>query len=399
MRSFGSVFALPFLAVCISSTFGSSAEPVAPLPTPQVSTVRTTPTAWDKEAAAKFLDDRMDMWFQKARKLQTGQGTTTCVSCHTVVPYALARPALRKAVGVSQPTPQEARLLEETLRRVDTYGSHELLVNDKAEQSRGTEAVLNLLILSGEDARRNRLAPSGPTRKALEELWEAQRADGAWNWVDTGLEPYESSDSIYYGAALAAMAVGLVPDYGSVGGINGAGGMSKLRAYLNTKYADQNLYSRVWMLLASSRLSGLLSREQISALAVSLEGKQNADGGWSLYSLGPWTWSGASPPYEPKGKLDLALLSESDGYATGLITYALRQAGLPADHPILTKATAWLQAKQQECQIDQNRWKCWRTYSLNHDQEHGGGEGEPWRRMFMSEAATAFATLALLPSD
>jgi len=399
MKSFGSVFALPFLAVCISSAFGASADPVASQPKPQVSTGRTTPTAWDKEAAAKFLDDRMDMWFQKARKLQTGQGTTTCVSCHTVVPYALARPALRKAVGVSQPTPQEARLLEETLRRVDTYESHEPLVKDKAEQSRGTEAVLNLLILSGEDARQNRLAPSGPTRKALEELWEAQRADGAWNWVDAGMEPYETSDSIYYGAALAAIAVGLVPDYGGVGGVNGAGGMSKLRAYLNTKYADQNLYSRVWMLLASSRLSGLLSREQISALAASLEGKQNADGGWSLYSLGPWTWSKASPPFEPKGKPDVALLSRSDGYATGLITYALCQAGLPADNPSLKRATVWLESNQRECQIDQNRWKCWRTYSLNHDQEHGGGEGEPWRRMFMSEGATAFAALALLPSD
>jgi hypothetical protein len=399
MKSFRSVFALPFLAVCASSALAASADPVPSQPTPQASTNRTTPTAWDKAAAAKFLDDRMDMWFQKARKLQTGQGTTTCVSCHTVVPYALARPALRKAVGVTQPTPQEARLLEETLRRVDTYGSHEPLLKDKAEQSRGTEAVLNLLILSGEDARQNRLAPSGPTRKALEELWEEQRADGAWHWVDAGLEPYEASDSIYYGAALAAIAVGLVPDYGSVGGINGAGGMSKLRAYLNTKYADQNLYSRVWMLLASSRLSGLLSREQISVLAASLEGKQNADGGWSLYSLGPWTWSKASPPFEPKGKPDVALLSKSDGYVTGLITYALRQAGLPADNPSLKRATVWLEANQRECQIDQSRWNCWRAYSLNHDQEHGGEEGEPWRRMFMSEGATAFAALALLPSD
>ena len=364
MKSFGSVFALPFLAACTSSALAASTDPVPSQPMPQVSTARNAPTAWDKEAAAKFLDDRMDLWFQKARKLRTGQGTTTCVSCHTVVPYALARPALRKATGVAQPTPQEAKLLDETLRRVDTYGSHEPLVEDKAEQSRGTEAVLNLFILSGEDARQNRLAPSGPTRKALEELWEAQRGDGAWNWVDTGLEPYESSDSVYYGAALAAIAVGLVRDYGSVGGMNGAGGMSKLRAYLNTKYEDQNLYSRVWMLLASSRLSGLLSREQISALAVSLEGKQNADGGWSLYSLGPWTWSKASPPLGPPGKPDVALLSNSDGYATGLITYALRQAGLSPDQPSLKKATAWLEDNQRDCQINQSRWKCWRAYSL-----------------------------------
>jgi squalene-hopene/tetraprenyl-beta-curcumene cyclase len=399
MKSIGLVFALPFLAVCASSALAASADPASSQPMPLASTVRNTPTAWDKEAAAKYLDDRMDLWFDKAKKLRTGQGTTTCVSCHTVVPYALARPVLRKATGVTQPTPQEAKLLDETLRRVDTYGSHEPLDKSKDEQSRGTETVLNLLILSGEDARQNLQGPSGPTRKALEELWKEQRADGAWNWLDTGLEPYESNDSPYYGAALAAIAVGGVPDYAGGTGTNGSSGVGKLRSYLNANYADQNLHSRAWMLLASTRLAGLLSRDQIAALTADLQSKQNADGGWSLYQLGPWTWSKASPPFGPKGKPDVALLSRSDGYATGLITYALRQAGLPADDPSLKRATDWLEANQRGCQIDQSRWKCWRTYSLNHDQEHGGEEGESWRRMFMSEAATAFAALALLPSD
>jgi len=36
---------------------------------------------------------------------------------------------------------------------------------------------------------------------------------------------------------------------------------------------------------------------------------------------------------------------------------------------------------------------------LNYDREHGGQRGQPWKRMFMSDAATAFAVLALLPSD
>jgi hypothetical protein len=399
MKYLGSGFALPFLAVGAAVVLAVSAEPAPSQPIPQVSTARNTSTAWDREAAAKYLDDRMDLWFQKAKKLRTGQGTTTCVSCHTVVPYALARPALRKAAGMMQPTPQETKLLEETLRRVDTYGSHEPLDKSKDEQSRGTEAVLNLLILSGEDARQNRPVPSGPTVKALEELWKEQRPDGAWNWVDTGLEPYESNDSVYYGAALAAMAVGVVPGYAGGKDANMSGGVGKLRSYLNANYAEQNLYSRAWMLLASTRLAGLLGRDQISALTAGLQSKQNADGGWSLYKLGPWTWSMASPPFQPKGKPDVALLSSSDGYATGLITYALRQAGLPGDHPSLKRATDWLEANQRECQIEQSRWKCWRAYSLNHDQEHGGEEGEPWRRMFMSEAATAFAALALLPLD
>jgi hypothetical protein len=33
---------------------------------------------------------------------------------------------------------------------------------------------------------------------------------------------------------------------------------------------------------------------------------------------------------------------------------------------------------------------------LNYDREHGGPKGEPWRRMFMSDLATAFGVLALL---
>ena len=389
------MLALPLFAVCVSSSLAASSDPVPPQP----SNVQDKPSAWDQKAAAKYLDDRMDLWFEKATKLQTGQGTTSCASCHNTVPYALARPALRRAAGVSQPTPQEAKLLDETIRRVETYGSHEPIVKSKDEQSRGTETVLNLFVLAGEAARQDRQVLSGPMRKALEELWKEQRADGAWDWLDFGDEPYESSDSVYYGAALAAIALGTAHGYGN--GTDGDvwGGVGKLRSYLKNKYADQNLHNRAWMLLASTRLSGLLSNELTDALTADLQSKQNPDGGWSLYKLGPWRWSKASPPYGADGKPDLTLLSRSDGYATGLIAFALREAGLHADHASLKRATDWLEANQQECQINQSHWKCWRTYSLNFDREHGGDHGEPWRRMFMSDSATAFAALALLPSD
>jgi len=386
------MLALALSAVCISPALAGSSDPAPP----QESSAPSQRAAWDKVKAAKYLDDRMDLWFVKAKKLRTGQETTSCISCHTVVPYVMARPALRTAVGVSQPTPQEAKLLDQTLRRVDTYGDHEPFYKGKAEQSRGTEAVLNLLILGGEDSRQNRQALSGPIHKALEELWKVQRPDGAWDWLDFGLEPYESSDSLYYGAALAAMAVGSATGYA---GENTSIGLDKLRSYLKANYADQNLYSRAWMLLASTRLAGLLNRDQLDDLTKDLQHKQNADGGWSLYKLGPWTWSKAGPPYGPGGKPDVSLLSESDAYATGLVTYVLRQAGLPASDPGVERAVHWLEANQKEVQIDQSHWQCWRTYSLNYDHEHGGDDGEPWRRMFMSDAATAFAALALLPSD
>src|SRR5215831_9814663 len=148
---------------------------------------------WNREAAAKYLDDQMDAWFAKRSKLRTGDGQTTCISCHTPVPYALARPALRQSMGQSAPTPQEARLIDETIRRVQTYGVHEL-GNDFEEikklESRGTEAVLNALVLASADAAARRPEASASTRKALDELWQTQRPDGTWYWLQFGLEPF-----------------------------------------------------------------------------------------------------------------------------------------------------------------------------------------------------------------
>lgn len=391
--------AAPLFALCLVSSLGAAAELEPLQPNSQRSGSSKTPPAWDRQAAAKYLDDRMDLWFVKARKLQTGEGKTSCVSCHITVPYVLARPALREATDVGQPTPQEAKLLDETLRRVDTYEHHEALSASKHEESRGSEAVLNVLILASAQARQNDPLPGGATRRALNELWAAQRADGAWNWLDTGMEPYESSDSVYYGAALAAIAVGTAAGYEESAGQDVWGGIRKLRSYLNANYPEQNLYNKAWALLASTRLTGLLSHEQAVALAADFQRKQNADGGWSLYLLGPWRWSKASPPYKPKGSPDVAVLAKSDPYATGLITYVLRQAKLPVAQSSLERATAWLEANQREYQVDENHWKCWRTYSLNFDTEHGGEDGEPWRRMFMSDAATAFAAMALLSGD
>src|SRR5215510_1536545 len=74
---------------------------------------RSGRSEWNRESAASYLDERMDVWFDKAKKLQTGDGKTACVSCHTTVPYVLSRSVLRRAMHVSSATPQEVRLLEE----------------------------------------------------------------------------------------------------------------------------------------------------------------------------------------------------------------------------------------------------------------------------------------------
>jgi hypothetical protein len=73
----------------------------------------------------------------------------------------------------------------------------------------------------------------------------------------------------------------------------------------------------------------------------------------------------------------------------------LRQAGVAADRPAIVKGRAWLVQHQQALETDNEASAPWRAHSLNFDREHGGEKGEPWRRMFMSDLATAFAVLAL----
>jgi squalene-hopene/tetraprenyl-beta-curcumene cyclase len=285
---------------------------------------------------------------------------------------------------------------------VEKLGAHQLLYESsesKKTESRGTEAVLNALILASADDAQNRREPSGATQQAFKQLWETERPDGAWDWLDFGLEPFETVDGVYYGATLAALAVGTAPGYSESRAAETRAGIEKLRGYLKEKYASQSLFNRTWLLLASTRLNGLLTKAQRGALITELQGRQLDDGGWALDSLGGWRWSKKAEPFRAPGTPDAALLAKSDGYATGLIVYALRRAGAPAGHRAVNRGLQWLKANQSSIQVGEHTWTAWRAHSLNFDREHGGEKGEPWRRMFMSDSATAFAALALVASD
>jgi hypothetical protein len=303
---------------------------------------------------------------------------------------------------VNTVTPEEVRLLEETTRRVESYELHQPLYDhseSKKTESRGTEPVLNSLILASADAAQNRREPSAATQQALKRLWETQRPDGAWDWLDFGLEPFETTDGAYYGATLAAMAIGITPRSSPGSAAHTTAGVARLRGYLKEGYASQSVFNRIWLLLASTRLNDLLTGTQRAALITEIQSRQRDDGGWALDSLGAWSWSKNAAPFRAPGTLDASLLGKSDGYATGLIIYTLRQAGLAVGHPSVSRGLQWLKANQQEVQVSQHSWLAWRAYSLNFDREHGGEKGEPWRRMFMSDSATAFAVLALVASD
>src|SRR5579872_3235863 len=74
---------------------------------------------WDKQAAAKFLDDR-ETWWQAWPRAQKDHGTL-CISCHTVVPYAMARPELRRDLAESVMTAPEQLMLASVEKRVGDW--------------------------------------------------------------------------------------------------------------------------------------------------------------------------------------------------------------------------------------------------------------------------------------
>jgi squalene-hopene/tetraprenyl-beta-curcumene cyclase len=353
---------------------------------------------WDTAAAAIYLDARMDAWWAKAKTLKTGEGDAKCLSCHTAVPYALARPALRIAMGQSAPTAHEERILSTVRQRVQNAATQQPYYDHteaKKVESRGVEAVLNAVILTRYDTLGRSGMGSDASRAAMARLWDVQRADGAWDWLNFGLEPYEANDAVFHGATLAAMAAGTSAGRYASRDDKGKAGVERLRGYLRTNVASQRLFNKAWALLAASRLPDVLDRTQTDAIVLELEQAQRPDGGWSMADLGPWRWTKAEAPFAPPGATDAALLGTSDGYATGLALYAMRQSGLGRPRPGHANGIAWLVANQKAGKADDPAWAPWRAHSLNFDREHGGEKGEPWRRMFMSDLATAFAVLAL----
>jgi squalene-hopene/tetraprenyl-beta-curcumene cyclase len=364
--------------------------------TPLVAQVEVA--GWNAEGPAKYLDEQLDAWFANGKKLQTGRDQTVCISCHTTLPYVLARPVLRRVMHAGGATPQEARLRHDAARRVETIGAQQMLYDsDKAKRiaSPATEAVLNALILAQADAEEHRRDASEPVRAAFRQLWKTQRPDGAWDWLDFGLEPWETVGSVYSGAALAAIAVGTAGNQATNQTAEATAGVGRLRSYLKDNYAAQSLFNRVWALLASSRFEGVMTTSERDALIAEIQSREREDGGWSLQTLGPWKWSRAAAPFAPPGTPDAVLAVKSDGFATGLIVYALREAGVSVEHPAVAGGLQWLRENQQAVPIGEGSEPAWRAHSLNFDREHGGPRGVPWRRMFMSNSATAFAVLAL----
>src|SRR5215831_18488543 len=138
-------------------------------------TARTSESvSWNEKYAAAYLDQRQTWWMEWPRaKRDHG---TFCVSCHTVLPYALARPALRRALNESAPSEVERKILDNVTKRVRIWNEALPFYNDKDQgvpktaEARGTEAVLNALILV--------TYGSADARAALDNMWALQLTSG-----------------------------------------------------------------------------------------------------------------------------------------------------------------------------------------------------------------------------
>jgi squalene-hopene/tetraprenyl-beta-curcumene cyclase len=331
---------------------------------------------WNARLAAQYMDSRQKEWVSWPVALRSG---VACVSCHTGLPYLLSRPALRQTLGEKTgPTLYEGVLVASMRATVirkdanDLFGGLKGLIVD---QVYGAQVVLASLVLAMDDAPRGKLSAEG--EKAFDRLWSLQvktgPEKGAWLWSDFDLDPWETKDSAFYGAGLAALATGLAPaNYQSRPEIQA--NIASLAAYLRSGQKTQPLHNKLFLLWASSKLRDLLPEAEKQAILDELWRKQEADGGWSMASLGQWKQRPAAPA-----------AVGSNSYATALVTYTAEQAGVRRSQAGLSKALAWLRTHQDP------QGGNWAAESMNHKHDPGTVPEK-----FMSDAATGYAIAALL---
>ena len=337
------------------------------------------PPRFDAKLAARYLDERATWWasWQNAAR----DHDTFCISCHTVLPYALGRPALHRALGESRPAVPEERILQNVRKRVELWSDVQPFYSDKSGagktgQSRNTEAVLNALILSDSDRRSGVFTPEA--KRALDNMLEMQLTEGAsagaWTWLDFRNQPWEAEDSSFMGTALAMVAVGNAPEeYRHSAAVRNS--VKSASAYLSLTARSQSLLNRTMLLWASARVPVLLTDAQKRAIVTEVSGRQAADGGWKTANLidSGWKRRDGSEP-------DVL----SDGYITALLAYVLQLAGPSIEAaPTVKRALSWLAVHQDQTtgQIPAS------SMNLKRDPQSDRGR-------FMSDAATAYAALA-----
>lgn len=292
---------------------------------------------------ADFLDHQAKAWTEIKK----------CGTCHTNFPYLVARGQLGGDLSA--------------LKEVRGFFENRIANWDSGKKGdapkRDTEVIATAATLALQDAlTTGKLHPL--TRKALDRMWTLQQANGAWDWLKCGWPPLEHDD--YYGVVYVAVAVGHAPDnYAETEAAKK--GLDGFRRFFKNNPAP-SLHHKAMLLWAAQKVDGIMSDKLKKSTIQELRTAQKPDGGWCLPMLGDWVGFDERPNDRT---------APSDGYATGLVVYILRQAGVPANDPAIQRAVAWLKNNQRES----GRWF---TKSINSDRYH-----------FITHAGTAYAVLAL----
>lgn len=323
------------------------------------------PTDW-QVAATKYLDAQSADWLASPPPISN---VPCAMSCHTTFPYVLARASLRAATKT--PAADAARSNFEARVMLAVNGTATPFYGEgtskRIVQSHATEAVLNAAALAFDDVGSG-VPLHAITKSALDRMWTMQRADGAWDWLEFTLEPWERGSD--WGAALAALVAGMIPPNTTTAQ---ALGTAKLIGYFRQRLTDTTnpiaLHDRAMLLWASGALSGLLDPTQARAIADDLAKVQRADGGFALASWG-------------RGRRGIDTETQkSDGYATALAILALCRGA--TDGPKRTdvrRGLAWLAQNQRED-------GSWVGRSVNVANAHN--------QVLMTDAATAYAAIAI----
>ena len=350
---------------------------------------KPSPLYWNVRASDNYLAGRAITWLNWSGSAVGGG--SSCISCHTSMPIALALSSRQWQLPGTLAAEAETKLTQDVKLRVKNWVEiattavpdnepFRCYYGDRKPSSLGTESVMNALVLVNHDRVSGNDSLDASSRSALRYLWQQQQPDGSWLWLDFGLNPWEK-DGTYYGSALAALAVGMAgSNYYDQSDMKR--NLASLRQYLKTNFIKQRLHDQVVCLWASAWLPGILTGVEKAKLVKRLIAIQNADGGWSLQNLAAaagqsnsWTSAGMYPA----GNI-------SDGYATGLLVLALKESGGTASSHSLQRGVQWLIANERD--------GSWPANYINGTRDPNSMTG-----MFMRDAATAYAALALETCD
>ncbi|MGE0375298.1 MAG: squalene--hopene cyclase [Planctomycetaceae bacterium] len=365
----GSILAVALIA----SSFAQASEPVtletAPEP-PVLDEDEPLAGAFSLELAADVLDTTALHW----------QKTHQCAACHTLPPYLMARPFLQAVA----PEPPDVRRFFEVVVEQHLEGEPDLPADGVSAVVIQTAAALAF----HDRATTGKLHPL--TRQQLDQMWTLQRADGSWEWPFRDTPPIKSDE--HYGVVLAALAASAAPE-NYADSPPALQGLAGIRTYL-AAHPPQSLHQRAMLLWGAAQMDDFISAKAQAQTIHDLVAAQRPDGGWSLASL---TENPGDPERQTEegqqaraadghGREFLVYVGqeqvyrsslESDGYATGLTLYVLRQAGVAADDRCIRRGVAWLKTNQRAS----GRWF---TPSQSWSTQH-----------YISNAGTAYCVLAL----